>query len=154
MGASPKFYDVDDALLGGPGLDGYAYRAAVYCVPCGQRIAREVFQTAPRVDWATFNDSEQVPQPIFFGESDCAEHCDECGAYLYGPEEPQEPGEDDLTTSDHIHVYQYGKLVLETMPETFEADVQAFMDREQFWPNVWFISDHGNAHLLTLGEVR
>jgi hypothetical protein len=23
------------------------------------------------------------------------------------------------------------------------------MERHGFWPNVWFISDHGNAHLMT-----
>jgi hypothetical protein len=36
-----KGYTLADALLGGPGLDGYAFNADVYCVPCGQAIARE-----------------------------------------------------------------------------------------------------------------
>jgi hypothetical protein len=65
------------------------------------------------------------------------------------PQEPQEPEEGDLITYDHAKVYQDGKLVLETTPERFAQDVKAFMDGEQFWPNIWFISDHGNAHLLT-----
>jgi len=30
------------------------------------------------------------------------------------------------------------------------AAVRAYMDRAQFWPNCWFISDHGNAHLMDL----
>jgi len=30
--------------------------------------------------------SEFLPQPIFFGESDVAEHCAKCGEYLYGGE--------------------------------------------------------------------
>ena len=29
-----------DMLLGGPGLDGYAFQADVYCVPCGQQLAQ------------------------------------------------------------------------------------------------------------------
>lgn len=73
-----------DALLGGPGLDGYAYQAAIYCVDCGRSIIRKVFKDYPEVDDARFRDSEEVPQPIFFGESDSPEHCDACGEYLYG----------------------------------------------------------------------
>ena len=69
-------------LLGGPGLDGYAYNADTYCVPCGQRI----IENLPREDYGDLDacDSEQVPQPIFFGEADSAQHCDTCGEYLYG----------------------------------------------------------------------
>lgn len=74
--------------LGGPGLDGYAYRAAVYCDNCGEAIVREIAATvAPQLSDTSdplFSDSETCPQPIFFGESDCPEHCDHCGAYLYG----------------------------------------------------------------------
>ena len=40
--------------------------------------------------------------------------------------------------------------MLQTTPETFDRDVKAYMDKEQFWPNSWFISDHGNAHLQSL----
>lgn len=32
----------DDLLLGGPGLDGYAYQAAIYCVDCGRAIIEEL----------------------------------------------------------------------------------------------------------------
>jgi len=56
-------------------------------------MAREVFKGGRRVDWTTFCDSEEVPQPIFFGESDSAEHCGECGEHLYG-EDPEEDAED------------------------------------------------------------
>ncbi len=65
-------------------------------------------------------------------------------------EEASGPSEDDLVTEDHTHVYQSGRLVLETSPDTFESDVAAYMERSKYWPNVWFISDHGNAHLLTI----
>lgn len=62
-----------------------------------------------------------------------------------------EPEEDDITTDDHRQFYQYGLLVL----TVFDADdmygaLQEFMQQENFWPNVWFISDHGNAHLMEI----
>lgn len=79
-----------DALMGGPGLDGYAYQADVYCIGDGRAIIRRIFAQTPEVDGLTFRDSEEIPQPIFFGESDCAEHCAECGGYLYGEQEDGE----------------------------------------------------------------
>jgi hypothetical protein len=71
-----------DMLLGGPGLDGYAYCADVYCILCGHALIRAL----PREQYDDLDarDSEQVPQPIFFGESDTVQHCGECGEYLYG----------------------------------------------------------------------
>ena len=91
--ADNALYGLADCLKGGPGLDGYAFRADVYCEDCGEKMAREVFKGGRRVDWTTFCDSEEVPQPIFFGESDSAEHCGECGEHLYG-EDPEEDSED------------------------------------------------------------
>ena len=77
-----------DALLGGPGLDGYAYQADVYCVPCGQDITVTVFKDHPDgISFPEAQDSEVVPQPIFFGEADTAHHCAECQEYLYGEED-------------------------------------------------------------------
>lgn len=65
---------------------------------------------------------------------------------------PQAPEEGDYTTEDYRHFYQYGKLAVTTTPETFEQDLRAHMEQENFYPDVWVISDHGNAHLITLGE--
>jgi hypothetical protein len=61
------------------------------------------------------------------------------------------PDEDALTTSDDIHFYQYGKLVL-TVGDDEERDdaIRRFMDEQQFWPDAWSISDHGNAHRIDL----
>lgn len=84
---------LSDCLLGGPGHDGYAYNAAVYCVECGADIIRELY---PTVDPVLMEDSEHFPQPIFFGESDCAEHCDQCSEYLYG----SDPDQDDDYTDE------------------------------------------------------
>jgi hypothetical protein len=91
-------------------------------------------------------------------------------------EETTEPGEDDLTTTDHETFYQYGKRVLEreqvdTDPAEWhysngrsweslgafpdcESALRAYMERVQFWPDAWFISDHGNAHRIDLTEAK
>ena len=72
-----------DMLLGGPGHDGYGFNADVYCVDCG----REIINKLPDVEYddLDFRDMDKVPQPIFFGESDSAQYCGNCGEYLYGP---------------------------------------------------------------------
>lgn len=75
-------YGIKDALLGGPGLDGYSYRADVYCIADGRRLIENIFRIGTRLDWQTFTDSERVPQPIFFGESDYPEQCATCGELL------------------------------------------------------------------------
>jgi len=65
--------------------------------------------------------------------------------------EADEPDEDDLVTSDDRNFYQYGKRVLVVDEEEDRDDaIRAYMDREQFWPDAWSISDHGNAHRIDL----
>lgn len=87
-------------------------------------------------------------------------------------EEP-EPDDDSITTSDHETFYQYGKVVFTITersdnkrdPVYFEMSLDldrtfASIDRAiawaldvmQFWPNVFFVSDHGNAHLIKYWE--
>lgn len=74
--------------------------------------------------------------------------CREGKADLGSEEFPQddEPAEGDITTSDHHRWYQYGKLY----HTGDEEGLKQKMDADRFWPNVWAISDHGNAHLMTL----
>lgn len=74
-----------EALMGGPGLDGYVFEADVYCVECGQQLVRDVLEPLGGViEFPDAGDSDTLPQPIFFGESDTAQHCGECSEYLYG----------------------------------------------------------------------
>jgi hypothetical protein len=89
-------------------------------------------------------------------------------------DEPNGPQDDDLTTSDHISFYYHGGHkafhLQETSKGTFrinahprrhvpgeyatvERAIRAFMQAEQYWPNCWFISDHGNAHLMDLNRA-
>jgi len=70
--------------LGGPGLDGYAYCADVYCVAC----AHAIIDAGPEEVPDPFDkDSDTPPQPIFFGESDNPQYCGDCGEHLYGGDE-------------------------------------------------------------------
>ena len=65
-----------------------------------------------------------------------------------------EPEEDDYVTEDHQRFFQYGKLAL-TVAEgkPWASALVAHMRHERFWPDVWWISDHGNAHLLDMCEA-
>ena len=46
----------------------------------------------------------------------------------------------------NVGVQQFGDDV--------NAALRTYMDRVQFWPNVWLCSDHGNWHLIDLSELR
>jgi hypothetical protein len=93
--------------LGGPGLDGYAYNADVYCTDCAEKIIEEIADDlAPLVsgvDDPLFNDSDKVPQPIFFGDSEMSQHCIECGEYLYGGVGDEFDPEDRLDPDEHFN---------------------------------------------------
>lgn len=63
-------------------------------------------------------------------------------------EEAQGPGEEDVTADSPDGPFFYlRKKVAEDQDELRE-----WMEREQYYPNVWWISDHGNAHRVTLDE--
>ena len=80
-----------------------------------------------------------------------------------------EPREDDIQTEDHYTFYQSGKEVISFEKTGEFADegyylvkakgaggvyddmwdaINAHMDATSYFPGVWFISDHGNAHLM------
>lgn len=71
-------------------------------------------------------------------------------------EEIDEPSEGDYITEDHIHFYQYGKLVVtvpmedEFSPSDWRPYIKTHMEKEQFYPSIWWVSDHGNYHLLSV----
>lgn len=72
-------------------------------------------------------------------------------------EMPDEPEYEDIITSDHITFAQRtvaGDRVLfrldpDATTEDMWARLNQWMDDNQFYPSVWFISDHGNAHLMS-----
>lgn len=65
-----------------------------------------------------------------------------------------EPDEDAYITEDHERFFQYGKLVLSVDDgDEWAHAVRDHMEDEKFWPDVWFISDHGNAHLIDMFDA-
>jgi len=73
-----------NASLGGPGLDGYAYNADTYCIECGKQIIVDLVTAWEKLPDEIPVDTDEFPQPIFFGESDIEQYCADCGEYLYG----------------------------------------------------------------------
>lgn len=66
--------------------------------------------------------------------------------------EPTEPEEGDWVTDDYIKFREFGIHRFFNVPpgERWQHTVSARMQKESFWPNVWFLSDHGNYELLSL----
>ena len=76
---------------------------------------------------------------------DCTDELDE----RVGDDEIQD---DDWTTPDGCRFYSNGRLVLDA---TDMSDAQAqraagrIMLADNFFPNVWYVSDHGNVSIFT-----
>lgn len=85
----------------GPGHDGFVYNADTFCVDCGETIINDVL----RPDTEDTGDSNDFPQPIFFGESDYDEYCAHCGELMWRglDEVPGRPGEDYSPESDPLY---------------------------------------------------
>jgi uncharacterized protein YciU (UPF0263 family) len=68
---------------------------------------------------------------------------------------PTEPDEEDLVTPDHRRFFRLGfehrgPAVVVAEEDDWRREVKRYMLAEGWYPNVWFISDHGNYHLLSL----
>lgn len=63
-------------------------------------------------------------------------------------DDPTGPDEEDITTPDGNEFYYFGRRIASS-----ETELKSWMKTHQWFPNVWFVSDHGNAHLLNLGEA-
>lgn len=58
---------------------------------------------------------------------------------------------DDWVTEDGCQFYQNGKLILDASDLSDKQAARAaalIMKRQQWWPNVWFLSDHGNLQQM------
>ena len=56
-----------------------------------------------------------------------------------------EPTEDDITTEDYETWYQYGKLFY----TGDEKGLKAELDKGNLFPDIWWVSDHGNTNNIT-----
>ncbi len=67
-------------------------------------------------------------------------------------EDPDSPEEGDWLTNDHQSFTQGERTVLTLERDLTEAEMWAnilqAMSAQNFFPNVWFVSDHGNYHLM------
>lgn len=130
------------------------------------------------IAWAKEDAEAEHECPLAFDEGAEGENAArELGELPDDGAEPTEPEEGDITTTDHKTFYQYGRKVLEragtlrgddaaqwygydartsfalgTFGNDHCAALRAYMARVQYWPNVWFCSDHGNWHLMDLSE--
>jgi hypothetical protein len=75
------------------------------------------------------------------------------------------PQEGDITTQDHVRFWQDGKIILEQQESgnwlspligkmigqgDWKWAVREWTEIDSYCPNIWLISDHGNAHLIDL----
>ena len=67
--------------------------------------------------------------------------------------EPEPDEENDIFFGDERGktVVSYAGKVIGTFGEEEEARtfIRNWMEKEKYWPNVWFVSDHGNMHLVS-----
>lgn len=81
-----------------------------------------------------------------------ADHADGCPFALdQDADVPTEPSLDDWITPDHCNFYdnERGRLILSVpIDDDHKAALRARMEEDGWYPNVWFISDHGNSVLM------
>ena len=67
-------------------------------------------------------------------------------------DEPTEPDVEagDVTTSDGLIWWQYGRPALTTTAENRDWQLARWEERQGYYPDYWTISDHGNAHRLRI----
>lgn len=72
------------------------------------------------------------------------------------------PAEDDILAEDFGTFYQRGRAVVRDLDNgrwwfsnqdnrpfpDWQSAVGAYCERDQFWPSVWRVSDHGNAETV------
>jgi len=65
--------------------------------------------------------------------------------------EDEGPQEGDWVTDDHHTFREHdGRGVFHVDLESdMWKQIEAEMAARRFWPNVWFVSDHGNARVMT-----
>ena len=84
--------------------------------------------------------------------------CEECGEYEHDCEchQEPEPQQGDWITNDYRTFWEHDGKGRFTVPDSDDdawlRAVKDRMDRDHFWPTVWFVSDHGNYHLLRLRD--
>ena len=68
--------------------------------------------------------------------------------------EPTGPDDNDYVTEDYrtFRVVGTSRVITVGEEEDWHAVIRIEMDRDQYWPNVWQVSDHGNVERLFLAD--
>jgi len=87
----------------------------------------------------------------------CRGGCEDCDVILCEPctnqhecHDEYEPDAGDIATEDHENWFQYGKLY----HKGDTASLWEKLDEDQFWPNIFWISDHGNVFQIIREEAE
>lgn len=126
----------------------------VHCPSCDKLVSRQDVEFTGRQGWfwwsclpgclpdsSPFGPFESEQEALTDAQANAVDDDSDEG----DSDEPSEPGDEDVTANDPAGPFYYlGKKVADT-PE----ELKAWMEREQYSPNVWWISDHGNPHLIT-----
>lgn len=124
------------------------------CAPCATENDRD------------FPHDLLIGADVLYEGGETGTDCSNCHAQIIPPDEAREdlcdsePTEGDITTDDELTWYQDGKVVVKVTRAELDEDSDAgrravaeHMDRDGFHPNVWVISDHGNACLIDVTGV-
>lgn len=87
-------------------------------------------------EWSAFETRAEAEEYIAETYDDGEEETEE------EEEETDRPGEEDIYSEEGSHsgpFYYCHKRIAET-----RAELRAWMTKEQYWPTVWYTSDHGN----------
>ena len=118
----------------------------IVCDQCGEKFR--------------FNYSNDDPDNIDMTDEESydafVEQCLEDAADVHNCDTPLEPDDEDITTADHQHFFYLGRQIVACGPDgdDWRSAVTAWCDANNYYPNIWFISDHGNAHLLSVTDDR
>jgi uncharacterized spore protein YtfJ len=67
----------------------------------------------------------------------------------YAP--PIEPEEGDWITNDYKQWWEYnGRKIVVTDPDDWPAQMKEVMEREAWWPNLWYVGERGDRNLLDI----
>jgi hypothetical protein len=100
-------------------------------------IVTENDQGFVSVDWYGPEDKGKL-------ESDWSGILADVPADFGGNADPVNPDEDDITADDPGGPFFYNRKEIAAN----RRDLVSWMEAEGYFPNVWWISDHGNAHLI------
>ncbi len=114
-----------------------------------QNTKQTLMERTPEQDKfeSMFDANKPTPKPMPYAGGETEMFDEDAGVDLPDDDDlsSDEPNEEDITCNNPGGPFVYlGKEIASTPQELVD-----WMAREQWFPDVWFISDHGNAHNIT-----